>query len=78
MESFFCSCILKKTLNINSWTLISFFFTIDKGHKNPLGMCSSVLDLALGFLEEPENDIQGLEQVSGQEQDLEHIPSGFL
>ena len=34
-------------------------------------MCSSVLDLALGFLEEPENDIQGLEQVPGQEQEQE-------
>jgi poly-D-alanine transfer protein DltD len=26
--------------------------SIEKGHDNPIGMCASVLDLALGFLEE--------------------------
>ena len=52
---------------------ISVFFTVDKGHRNPPGMCSSVLDLALGFLEEPENDIQGIEQVPGQEQNRDSI-----
>ena len=60
----------------NSLSLYLSLVSTEKGHDNPIGMCASVLDLALGFLEEENENGNENENEKMENSDNTRMTSG--